>query len=90
MDLSLMWRVYFFGHISVIFSCYDLSKLKGKENRMLIILVVIVVGFYLYKEKGGFQNQEKNEPLKHLKTRYINDEVTEEEYRQKKKILEEK
>lgn len=56
---------------------------------MLIILVIVVVGFYLMKENGAFNNQPKNEPLKKLKERYINDEIDEEEYLRKKKILEE-
>jgi uncharacterized membrane protein len=56
---------------------------------MLIILIIVVVGFYLMKEKGAFDNQLKNEPLKKLKERYINDEIDEEEYLKKKKILEE-
>lgn len=57
---------------------------------MLIILVIAIVGFYLINENGGFNNQQRNEPLKRLKERYINDEITEEEYKKKKKILEEK
>lgn len=56
---------------------------------MLIILVILIVGFYLMKENGGFNIEKKNEPLKRLKERYINDEIDEEEYLKKKKILEE-
>lgn len=56
---------------------------------MPIILIIIIVGFYIMKENGGFNTQQKNEPLKRLKERYVNDEIDEEEYLRKKKILEE-
>ena len=56
---------------------------------MLIILIIVILGVYLMKENGGFNIESKNEPLKHLKERYINDEIDEEEYLRKKKILEE-
>jgi uncharacterized membrane protein len=56
---------------------------------MLIILIIVVVGLYLMKENGRFNTESKNEPLKRLKERYINDEIDEEEYLKKKKILEE-
>lgn len=56
---------------------------------MPIILIIIIVGFYIMKENGSINMQQKNEPLKRLKERYVNDEIDEEEYLRKKKILEE-
>lgn len=55
---------------------------------MLIILVVAVLGYYLIKENGGFTQIQKNDSLEKLKERYVNDEIDEEEYLRKKRILE--
>jgi uncharacterized membrane protein len=55
---------------------------------MLIILVIVIVGFYLLKENGNLPNQKENQSHKTLKERYVNDEIDEEEYLKKKKILE--
>jgi len=57
---------------------------------MLIILVIVVLGYYLIKENGGLSQVQKNDPLERLKARYVNDEIDEEEYLKKKRILEEK
>jgi uncharacterized membrane protein len=57
---------------------------------MILIPLLIIVGYYIIKENGGFANDQKNIPIDKLKERYVNDEISEEEYLKKLNILKDK